>query len=189
MHLLTPTPRRLHLGRWTLTGAVLAILLTASACGGDTPSSPAPQNGSPTAPATGSAQGSGGADTIRDACTLLSPADIERITGKAYDEGVIDSTLTSAEQSACVFDPADGGLDFVLVVVNNTGSPFAPHRQEADDNFDTPTEDVDGVGDEAFWAAIGTVATHVGPTFVQVSLYAGDKATVTELARAALANL
>ena len=187
--MLVPALDRAARGAGTmLTAAALAAVLAVSACGGDEPPTPEPDAAS--SPSGGSTPEPADVATVPDACTLLAADEIEAVTGTAYDDGVIDEAMTSESQAVCQYDPADGGLSFVLVVVNETGAQFALQRESADEGLPTPTEDVQGLGDEAYWSAdTGTVATHVGPVFVQVSLLTGVRTTVVELARAVLSNL
>lgn len=193
---MTPTPPdALKTGRRLLAAAALATALLASACGGDDADlDPGPAGSSAPAADPGSSAPSPAADgdgAVVDACTLLSPDDIEAVTGTTYDDGALNEPLTTADQSVCEFSPADGGMTgFVTVLVNHTGSMFAEQRASADENLPTPSVDVEGLGDEAYWSDdTDTVATHVGSVFVQLTLAFGEQETVVDLTRAVLASL
>jgi hypothetical protein len=165
-----------------IVAATLSVVLAVSACGGDE-TSPGGGNAD-----SSSADKPAGA-AVPDACTVLAPADIETIVGVAFGPGKPEETMSSENQSVCTF-PATKGFQFVTIAINNTGAHFDAHRESAADNLTTPPEDVAGVGDEAYFTAENlTVATHVGDTFVQVSLLDGDRDMLIGLTRHALAGL
>jgi hypothetical protein len=165
------------------------VLLGAAGCGGDDP--PGAAGGPDTPPASpGGAPAEEPAGAVPDACTLLTPAEIESATGVAYGDGELQEVMSFGDQTACNYTPSDGGAAFVLVLVNGTGGSFDAQRETADEALGTPSEEVAGIGDDAFWIdETDTLATHVGDTYLQVTYAGGDRETATGLVQTALAKL
>jgi hypothetical protein len=177
------TPSRL------LAGGALILLGLAAGCGGsggsgDDPAPPAAGDGTASPGPAGDPPAAG---DIPDACSLLLLDEVESVTGTGYLAGQLEELASSESQSVCRF-PAETGSGFVVVVVNGTGEQFELQRESAAANL--TVEDVAGVGDEAYWTdETDTVATHVGPLFVQVTVAGADQATVADLIRTALGRL
>jgi hypothetical protein len=170
---------------------------SAPAEGPASPGRPAEGPADPGGPAEGPADPGGPAEepagpdgAIPGACALLRPAEIESAIGAAVGDGEPHGLLSFGDQTACAYPRADDESAFVLVLVNGTGASFEEQRRTADVGKLRPSEDVAGVGDDAYWIDDSdTVVTHVGDVYLQVTYTGGNRRTVADLVRVAVAKL
>lgn len=105
------------------------------------------------------------AETLRDACTLLSKAEVEHLTGSSVLEPVSESlppTLTcyyGAPGSPILKNRPLDSLATISITSGVEGEYFAGPDAQAKDAFAmikdgaAEPESVDGIGDDAFWDA------------------------------------
>jgi len=143
-----------------IAGAGLLLLL--SGCGGgddNSSNTPAASNGNSTATQTqsggGSTQTSNGGGGSTDACSLLTPSEIEDQLGPTINAGKVNEN--EGQNSECEWDNPDDSVGVAVYVHVYTGQ----NNHDAENDFNVllnapsplnvTTETVDGVGDKAFW--------------------------------------
>ncbi|MEO5899399.1 MAG: DUF3558 family protein [Ilumatobacteraceae bacterium] len=165
-------------------GAVLIALVAVAAC--SSPSS------SPVATAATTAPASGAASPAADACSLLTPTDIQNATGVAFGNPLAETPQQTqyGSYTACTWLQADAPLTTVRVTVWDDDAAYADAKQQLGE-----TNDLGEIGDGAFSGTLAAVYAAVnGHTlFVQYSNFGNDDATnlpvSVELAEVAATNL
>lgn len=184
--------------------AALGLLaaLALAGCGGGGPggsagpgATQAPGGGAVTPVPGGAAATQGpGADATVDACSLLTEADIEAVTG-----ATVDATTSGPQfgifESGCEWnlsnDEAMVPPTIALGVLPSGGSAYYETYFEPF-NAEYGYEAVDGVGDVAVDAEAGSLLVVSGDVFFNIQyigLTADDTAIATELAKKVVANL
>ena len=177
----------------------LSTSLLVAACGGggaatSGPGGPAATGGGPAtqAPDGVATQAPGGAQTV-DACTLLSDAEIEEVTGNkvaskepAMQSGLLDAGCHWVLENADSLVPPEinlevmfeGGLDYY----KRYFEPF---------NAEYGYEAIEGVGDIAVDADFGSILVVSGDAFfdLQDLAFGSEKNNAEALARKVVANL
>ncbi len=153
--------------------AVLALSLVLVGCSSSS-ETPTDTN-TPTTTNTPAAAGA-----IPNPCSLLTVADIDSATGISYQPGVFDDQQSDDSHSICNFQPVDGVLPFVQVLVSPGESQIAAQRGTADD-FLGGSVDVTVAGATNAYAVAGgsIVGMTVNGFFVQVSYMTSDMGEVT----------
>ncbi|WP_062390003.1 hypothetical protein [Demequina iriomotensis] len=190
--------------RATAVAVAVAAATGIAACGGgEAPpsvdqvvsedSSPSSGGGaSDDAPASG---GDTAASGDRDVCALVSPADLEEITGLTFEEGVFDTDLSSDAQLVCNWTHGGDQLAIVQVLVlPDVGDVVRSQRDTAEEWMGATTDvEVAGAADAYALASGSILGMRVGQDFVQVSYMeaSGDDVTGTTvaIAEAAIGNL
>lgn len=134
---------RLRVGMFAV---MVAIALVAASCASGSPTSGGNGGGGGGTPGGGGGGGntSGGGDISKvDACSLLTPADIQQATGVAVNAGVNqDSDIVKQ----CEWDPQDGSQ---TITVGITVRTFDPDQWQVITEFPHAAA-VSGLGDAAY---------------------------------------
>ncbi|SEJ67811.1 hypothetical protein [Demequina mangrovi] len=137
-------------------------------------------------------EAAGGGDA--DVCALLGDADLEDVTGLAFDQGVFDTDLSSDLQYVCNWTHSGDTLAIVQVLVLPGVGDVVSQRDSAEEWMGA-TEDVEVAGaTDAYSVASGSIiGMRAGDDFVQVSYMSADADDVTdmtvELAEIVVGNL
>ncbi|WP_062517850.1 hypothetical protein [Demequina gelatinilytica] len=129
-----------------------------------------------------------------EVCALVDAADLEEITGLAFDEGIFDAELSSDLQHVCNWTHTGDTLAIVQVLVLPGVGDAVSQRDSAEEWLgETADVDVAGATDAYSVAAGSIVGMRVGDDFLQVSYMSADPSDVTAttvaIAEVAVANL
>jgi hypothetical protein len=136
-----------------------AAVLTA--CGGDDSDSSSAGSDGPTSQATSSASTSSApaAGGSVAACDLLTPAEVEAAVGTPVKEGIPSSgpAITGGDFTSCVWqsDDPDSPADTATLTIY-------PNGDAADSAREDDSQDVDGIGDQAFTGSFASMWVYVG---------------------------
>ena len=120
------------------------------------------------------------AGDIPDPCSLLSAADIEAVSGVAFQPGVFNEDLSTDFQSICDYSPVDGVFPLVQVLVSPGEAQVATQRSTAGDMLGgTVDVTVSGASDAYAVAGGSIVGMAANGYFVQLSYMSSDVADVT----------
>lgn len=110
---------------------------------------------------------------LPDACSLITTAELEQITGIAFAEGEHFTEGETDVQSICDYYPVDGFFPFVQILVNTAYTDLEAQRDAAVAGTGGAAADVDVAGGEFGYTVDGGTILGVGIKgyFVQVSLY------------------
>lgn len=175
-----------------LASAALALLvLTGCTGGGSADTSAPPANSDQTDSDSDAVEESTGELPLPDACSLVSAADLEQITGVVFADGVHFTEGETEFQSICNYTPPEGFFPFAQVLVNNTFVDFTAQREAAVAGSPSGTAtDVDVPGGEGGYTLENGTILGVGMNgyFVQVAFTddqgSDQTALLVELAQA-----
>lgn len=174
-----------HPLRFTLTGALVALLLTACSSGEDTTetsstdAAPAAVEPDTSAAATQETEESSGSSGATDPCALLTPSQIEAITGFPVGEGVADPDRQTEYSSLCEWTQT--GDQGTVTIALAPGYPV-PYQEEETPLGKTVKTEIPGATD-AYSVSDGlSVGMSVDGTYVAVAFSGaldGERADVT----------
>ena len=142
--------------RRVLVPLILVAGAALSACGGD--GGDDDDSSADDAPSATQSQGGDSADDVA-ACDLLTPDDVEAAVGSPVKDGIQTSgpAITGGDFSTCVWQSADPENPADTATVTIYANADAADSVRSDDS-----QDLEGIGDEAFSDSVSSVWVYDG---------------------------